>query len=136
MTPTRRSLLLVAAGLAVAILPSVGFRRTWPATVFFWAGSAAVLGADALLTPRRRDVVWEVEAPETLHVGSSGRLGLTLRMDTTRPLPAEVAVALSPDLAPQPPARALVSARTARFEWELVPERRGIARIEDLSRNL
>ncbi|HVP15322.1 MAG TPA: hypothetical protein VMS88_07245, partial [Terriglobales bacterium] len=132
MTPTRRALLLLAVGLAIAILPAAGLRRAWPATALFWAGAALLLGADALRCPRRGDVTFSIDAPRALHAGGREPLGLRVSIATPRPLPLEAAIGLSDDLAAQPALRGAAGREPAALAWELVPSRRGLARLETL----
>ncbi|HEV7516500.1 MAG TPA: hypothetical protein VGR07_09395, partial [Thermoanaerobaculia bacterium] len=71
MRPTRRAVLVAAAGLLVALLPTIA-PRLWPAWPIFLGGFALALGADGLLAPRRRQVACTVELPAALAIGEEG----------------------------------------------------------------
>ena len=56
MRPTRRAILLAALGLPVALLPVVIHPRLWALWPAYLGLLALALGADALLSPRRKEV--------------------------------------------------------------------------------
>jgi uncharacterized protein (DUF58 family) len=137
MRPTRRAVLVAAAGLAVALLPTIE-PWLWPAWPLFLGGFALALGVDGLLAPRRRQVTCTVELPGTLAIGETGVALLSVRVPSPRPLAVTVAVDLSEKLVPQPPLRgtiggtdvtaeagAAADAGVATFACPLVPTRRG-----------
>jgi uncharacterized protein (DUF58 family) len=129
MRPTRRAVFVAAAGLAVALLPTIA-RWLWPAWPIYLAGFALALGADGLLAPRRRQVVCAVELPGTLAIGETGVALLSVRVPSPRPLPVTVAVDLSEKLMPQAPLRGVIGAATTDspvviLSCPLVPTRRG-----------
>lgn len=131
MVPSRRALALLAIGLAVALLPAVGFPRAWPAVALAWAVTAVALVAGALFTPRRGEIAWTLALPGALHVGARGRMVLDVGVPR-RAVMVEAAVGLSDDLTPQPPQRARVTDAPIRLEWTLAPTRRGTASVETL----
>ena len=54
--PTRRGILLAAAGAVPAALPAVAADWLWPAWVFFCGAVLCLLGADFIFSPSRRKV--------------------------------------------------------------------------------
>ena len=130
MRPTRRAILLAALGLPVALLPVLVHPRLWTLWPAYLGLLALALGADALLSPRRREVSGAVEIPGTLYIGDEEEAVLTVRVPSPRRLPVTVAVDLSERLAPQPPLRGRVAGGAAEMRFRLVPLRRGRIVVE------
>jgi uncharacterized protein (DUF58 family) len=130
--PTRRTLVLLAAGMLVALLPAAGVPRAWPLLVAFWGAAAVALGADAILSPRAGDLDCESEWPDALHVGGSEPLTITVTLAGARRVPLELALDLSDGFETQPHQSGTASGEPARFTWALAPVRRGVATIEGL----
>jgi uncharacterized protein (DUF58 family) len=130
MRPTRRAILLAALGLPVALLPVLVHPRLWTLWPAYLGLLALALGADALLSPRRREVSGAVEIPGTLYIGDEEEAVLTVRVPSPRRLPVTVAVDLSDRLAPQPPLRGRVAGGAAEMRFRLVPLRRGQIVVE------
>jgi uncharacterized protein (DUF58 family) len=128
--PTRRSILVLAAGLAVALLPALGLTKSWPAIVTFWGVMALVLAVDALRSPSRHLLSRRLIAPQALHVGANESLALELSTRASRPLEVEAVIGVSPDLGRPSPLEARVGAEPVRIEWTVVPSRRGVAHID------
>jgi uncharacterized protein (DUF58 family) len=120
----------MAVGFLAVLLPTVGFPTTWPVVPFFWGGVALAFGIDAVLSPRRKSLTFDVRAPETLYIGERDRLRVSVRLPTRRSLSVRAMVDLSDDLEPQPEARGRVSGELAELEWDLVPARRGTVEVE------
>ena len=120
----------MALGILVALLPAFGFGQTWPMTPLLWGGFALAFGIDALLSPRRRGLRWELFTPEVLYIGRAEALALSVTIPSSRPLVCEVSLELSADLAPQGNAHGHISAEAFEFEWDLVPRRRGTVEVE------
>jgi uncharacterized protein (DUF58 family) len=132
MRPTPLGVTLAAAGFVVALLPTVGLPRAWPALPLFWGVLILCLGVDALLLPRRRRLGWDVEVPDTLYIGERDRLTLTARLERARSVPVEARLDLSDDLEPQPTLRQRFEDGSASFRFDLVPRKRGTAKAEVL----
>lgn len=130
MRPTRRAILLAALGLPVALLPVVLHARLWTLWPAYLGLLALALGADALLSPRRKEVSGAVEIPGTLYIGDEEEGVLTVRVPSPRRLRITVAVDLSDRLEPQPPLRGRVTQGSAEMRFRLVPLRRGRIVVE------
>jgi len=118
--------------MAVALLPALGFPRTWPLLTVLWGAAVVAYGADALLSPRRTAVSWDLQTPATLYIGERAVAVATVRVSSRRPVPVELVLDLSEELEPQPSVVGMGSAPGSTFDWELVPRRRGTVEIERL----
>lgn len=104
IAPTRRALLLGAAGLPVALLPALGLTRLWGAWAALAAATLAALLADALLAAAPRRLAVAVRLPDRLAVGRAGAARVSVAAGGRRPAPRaiEVLLELHEDLAPEP----------------------------------
>ena len=132
MRPTLRLVLLAAAGLPVSLGATLIDPRLWPAWVGYLAGILLLGGVDALLGLPRRRLVLEAEAPDTLYMGDSDPLILSLRArGWRRTARLELLVDLGAELEPVAPGAAAVApGQVARVELPLIARRRGTAHIE------
>jgi len=130
MRPTRRAIFVAALGLVVALLPTVISSRLWPFWPISLGGFLLALGADALLSPRRREVACEVEMPGTLYIGEEASAVLRLLVPSPRPVPVTVVVDLSDRLEPQPPLSGRISAEGGTLHCRLIATRRGRVMVE------
>lgn len=130
MRPTRRAILLAALGLGVALLPILVSDRLWPLWPVYLGGMALALGIDALAAPRKRDVSFSLDLPNTLYIGEEDEARLTVKIPSRRRVPVTVAVDLSDRLEPQPLLRARASREGAELRVRLVPTRRGRVMVE------
>lgn len=132
MRPTLRLVLLVAAGLPVSLGATLIDARLWPAWVGYLAGVLLLGGVDALLGLPRRRLVIEAEAPDTLYMGETDPLVLSVRArGWRRTARLELLVDLGAGLAPVAPGTAAVPpGEAARVEVPLTPRRRGTAMVE------
>ncbi|MBI5170261.1 MAG: DUF58 domain-containing protein [Candidatus Eisenbacteria bacterium] len=132
MTPTRRSLALLGAGLAFALLPAFGVAGAWPWIVAGWVLGVAVLVADAAFSARTGDLEWTLDTPSVLYVGESGPATLTWEAPSPRPMLVRATLDLSDVLAPQAESHAIAGPEGVRLSWPLTPSRRGRATVEAL----
>jgi uncharacterized protein (DUF58 family) len=132
--PTARCLALFAAGLPLALLPSLLTPRLWAAWAAFLAAALLLAGVDALLVRRPRELASDVEAPGRLYIGDEGTARVVLRLaGAGRGVDAEALLDVGPDLAPLPPASLPVPAGgSAEASFPVLPRRRGTHRIERL----
>ncbi|MCP3961431.1 MAG: DUF58 domain-containing protein [bacterium] len=134
MRPTRRALILAAAGLPLALLPTTVAPELW----VIWAGYGALLLAavavDAVFCRRARELDIEVTLPEHLYVDDpdGGEAVVRLALPTARAVTADVTLDLAERLEPAEPQRAELSANPVEVRLALRPKRRGPARIETL----
>jgi uncharacterized protein (DUF58 family) len=130
IVPTRRAVLLAAAGFPVALLPALVAAALWP----LWAGalalSVAALVAEALLGRPPRDLAVHGRAPAVLYIGEENVLELELRATWGRRVEVEVVCDFDDLLATQAPRRAeLAGTGASVVPIPLVPRRRGTAEV-------
>jgi uncharacterized protein (DUF58 family) len=134
MRPTGLAIALAAGGLLIALLPAAVEPRLWPLWPLFLGAFAALLGAEALLLPRRRGVTVAAEVPRTLAIGEGGTAHLTVTVPSARRLAVRVALDLSDLLVPQPAQTALgatgETGLACALKFALVPTRRGVVAVE------
>jgi len=133
MRPTTRSVLLLASGFPLALLPALVLPRLWPLWIAFLAVAGLAIGLDAVLLPGAKALRAEAELPSLLLVGQEGeavvRLGLEGGAGTRG---VRVLADLSDNLAPQPPQVSRLERGEATLALRLVPVRRGRAVLERL----
>jgi len=137
VAPTKRGIALVAAGLLVAVVPSIVTVRLWPLWLLAVAATAGAMALDAVLCPRRRDLDVDVAAPGTLPIGEPGEAVVHLGCSGRRGRVAAALLDVAPPLAPADGVSVeLADAGAGRLRGRatvpLVPERRGTAVIERL----
>lgn len=131
--PSRKTLLLVALGLGLAVVPVLVDRGLWIVWVGAWALLLLALVADFLGLARLADLDLRLELPDTLYMGESSDLRLYLSWRDRplgRPISTDIKVDLSPTLAPAPPQRLHLTDASTPVAVPLTPLRRGTARIE------
>jgi uncharacterized protein (DUF58 family) len=130
--PTRRALILAAAGFVLAVLPTVVATELW----ILWAGYGALLAIalalEAFSCRRARELVVDLEIPRLLYVGSGGELVARLALPTARPVAAELAVDLDAIFEPVEPRSLTLAAAAVEVRLPLLPRRRGPASVEAL----
>ncbi|ANM29832.1 hypothetical protein ABI59_09950 [Acidobacteria bacterium Mor1] len=132
MHPTQRAIGTFAAGLAISLIPALGFTRAWPVVIVVWGAYLLVLGIDGVRCPRRRNLRWEVQRPEALYVGQFAAFGLELSTVSGPNVPMRMAVDLSDNLTPHRDVSGLATRETSILEYPLEPVRRGTATLETL----
>ena len=132
MRPTRTAIVVMALASVFAILPALGFPRTWPMVPVAWCVFGVLFIVDAVVSPRRGSVRVETRELDELHVGKAERFDVRVRARSWRTVPLEAALDLSEELEPQPHVHGVLGAGEAPEElaFELVPRRRGTARVE------
>ena len=128
--PTRRAIVLMAAGAPVALIIGLLAPGFWTAA---GAWVAAVLGlclADALLGAAPRDAELSLEAPAAVGIAGQARLGLRLAFRGRGPLTAAIALEANDRLAIAPDRITLkLRGGEARDDARLIPLRRGNGEI-------
>ena len=134
MQPTMRSVLLLTAGLPVALLPSLLAERLWPIWVALLTVTLLLMGLDALLLLPWRRARLEVFSPSRIYIGTEGELEVEVETaDWSRGTAIEVLCDLDEDLERQPARTLRVPARgQARISVPLRPKRRGVLQLETL----
>jgi uncharacterized protein (DUF58 family) len=132
--PTRRAVLLFALGVPIAFLLVILHRNLWRFSFDFGALVLIMLGADALLTLRRRGLAVEVALPDSLYVGEAGEIRLQL---TTNRHPRAIVVEVlaeqrGPLDSPEVRVAELLPSTHAKLLLPLLPRRRGQVHVDRL----
>lgn len=133
--PTRRAVMVMAAGVPVALLIGVSMPAGWIAGPSWIAGVLLLIGLDALASGSRTGLRLDEPPAVSAAVGRPGLIGLMLRFAPKGPAPRWVESALSgePRLGIEDHfPRADVEDRTAALAFPFRPERRGSASFDDL----
>src|SRR5262249_25066869 len=128
IVPTRRAVVLLAAGFPVALLPALVAGPLWPAWAAVLAGALATMAAELLLATAPERVAVEARLPEALYVGGRDVLGPEVRAGarTTR---FDLVCDFDDTLVEQPAVRLAAGPEPATAEVPLVPRRRGTAAV-------
>lgn len=133
--PSRRAVIVLAAGAPVALLAGVLTPVGWLAGPVWIAGVVLLFALDAVLGGSRGGLNLDPPEPVRAAVGRPGLIGLTARFDTPGRAPTAVEAALSGDtrlgLADEP-RHAGVQNHVAVLAFPFTPERRGDAMVNDL----
>ncbi len=130
LAPTRRAVVLLAAGFPLALLPALAGTSVVWAWAAPLAASVAALAVDLLLSAPVRRLALEAHVPSELYVGDRDTLRLEVRAPSRRAIHVDVVCDLDASLVPQPVTRVLVGARPTAVEIPLVPCRRGTAKVQ------
>lgn len=133
MRPTLRAVLLLAAGIPVALLPAVVDARLAVAWVAFLALALLAFGADAIACPRARALRCRAEPPPTLWIGEPDAMPVSIELPGGARREVELLADLDPDFEPQPlRAVALGPGGAGAARIPLVPRRRGLLEVRAL----
>jgi uncharacterized protein (DUF58 family) len=127
--PTRRAVLLLAAGFPLALLPALVRASLWPVWAAVLAGAAAAMVADLLLSLWPGHLSLEVNPPTALYVGDQDVLTLQISTAGRRAAAVEVVCDFDDTLAAQPSTRLIAGREPASVLVPLVPRRRGTAAV-------
>lgn len=132
--PTRRAIVLVAAGAPFALAPTLVSPRLWTLWAAYVLITGLALAIDLVLAPRPRGLRVEVTAPARLLVGHSEPLRVAVVSPARRVASwLQLLVPLEEPLAPvDAVAGTLPAGGTLEFAVPLDARRRGTARIETL----
>ncbi len=124
--PTRRAILLMAAGAPVALLIGLLSPGYWAITGAWVALILSLILVDALIGPTRSDSEIEIEAPAAIGVGSRGEARVAATFVQQAPRGAAAALEANDllDLSP-----GLVDLRNGNARIEITPLRRGRGQI-------
>lgn len=131
--PTRRAVILMAAGAPAALAAGVLTPAGWLAGPIWIAALALLIALDALTAGSRAALT--VEAPEAVRaaVGRADDVTLQARFSGTAPAGLEAVLSGSPRLGLEEGVRrARVADRGAEIVFPFTPDRRGDATLEDL----
>jgi uncharacterized protein (DUF58 family) len=125
--PTLRAVLLFSATVPLALVILAVNPGLWPISLDFGVFVMVLIGIDALLCTRFRDLQVTHAVPARLFIGNEGALHLTIAQEgQTRAVPFEALLEQRGNLAP-PAVRRLVGtvAQAASVSLPIVPKRRG-----------
>lgn len=130
--PTRRSVLLMAAGVPVCLVVAVAAPSLWSVALVWVLAVLALMALDGWMAPSARSAAFSLQAPgQFAAVSGAEPAALTLAFAGKAPRRVEATLATNPKLAAAPVrARAAVDAGTARLGFQLSALRRGEGRIE------
>lgn len=133
--PTRRAVMVMAAGVPVALLVGVLTASGWLVGPAWIAGVILFVAIDAISTGSRRRLRLDEPQPVRAAVGRPGLVELTLRFAAPGPSPRTIEAALSGAARlrlDEARSRAPVTDRTAGVAFPFTPDRRGMASLGDL----
>lgn len=132
ISPTRRAVLIMAAGAPLALALGLIAPGLWSAGLAWILAVIGLIGLDALLAPSARSVTLDLQSPDHLPAaaqGGSAELGVAFQGRAPRRL--EAALETNANLSAAPPrADVLVHGREARHAFALAPVRRGAGSID------
>jgi len=131
MQPTKRAVVIVLAGLPLALLPVLVWTNLWPVWMAMWAVFLVASGVDLVLLPKRKRLGVTFDIPETLYLGTDEPASAMVAI-AGRKSPVQVWMKLdvSDNLAPLPPMVAGVAASPAEYRFALRAVRRGKTFVE------
>ncbi len=127
--------MLVAVGIALAVVPALMAPDLWLIWLVAWAALLLAMLFDFVGLARLADLRLQVVLPDTLYMGETSDLALDFTwqdLPWSRPVTTEIKVDLSATLAPTAPRRTTLTAATTRVLIPLRPLRRGTAMIESV----
>jgi uncharacterized protein (DUF58 family) len=130
MIPTRRAVLLMAAGAPVALLLAVFQPALWFAGLVWIPAVITLFLADWLFAPRLP--VLEVQCPGVIQVGEPLIVGIAIDPGRRTPRGLELALSTGPKFRPVADNRLFVGADEERPALAFTPLRRGTDAIERL----
>ncbi|WP_374470643.1 DUF58 domain-containing protein [Phenylobacterium sp.] len=129
--PTRRAILLTAAGAPLALAMAVAAPQLWVAAGAWVVMAAGLMLADALLSAKPAAATLAVSAPRTAGVGRPEAAEVTAASEGGAPQQVEVALGGNDRLAVSPVRQVVrLASGSARATFELAPGRRGEGRLE------
>ena len=129
IVPTRRAVLLLAAGFPLALLPALLRPGLWPLWLAALATTAAAFTMEALLGGPSTPVAVQARGPAALYVGADDVLHLELGGHWRQRTRVEVLCDFGETLEPQPAAHVWAGRAPARAATFLRPRRRGRAAV-------
>ncbi len=131
--PTRRAIVLTAAGAPVALAVALAAPQLWAAAGAWVLMVIGLMLADTLLAARPGALTLAVRAPKVLGVGRGGTAEVAASFERRGPREIELALGANERLAVNPgQQRARLSGGRAEARFTLSPERRGDGRLERL----
>lgn len=131
--PTRRAILLAAAGAPVALAVALAAPQLWGVAALWVLAVAALMAADGLLAAPAHRLRLEVRAPALLDIGRQAPAELAAAFDGHGPRALDLALETSENLAALPGQTTLdLRDRQARAQVALEGLRRGEGRIAAL----
>lgn len=129
---TRRAVLLLTAGLVIAVLPAVIDDSIWVGWAAFVLLAIAAFLSDVVLTPGAARFETAVEAPQSFGIGTQARLAIAVVGPLQRPFEVEILVDLDDELVPVPSATRTMESGRIDVAFPLCARRRGLHAIQAL----
>ncbi len=131
MRPTLRTVLVFVAGFPVSLVAVLVSERLWSVWASYLGMSIVLLAIDAVLSLPRKRIDVEVDAPETLYIGSEDPLRLTVTAPVARgPVAVDVLCDFNDRLDRQAVQTVTVqSGAPGTLDLVLRPKRRGTATL-------
>ena len=131
--PSRRAVLLTAAGAPVALAVAVAAPQLWIVALGWILFAAGLSLVDLALAPPRSRLSAAWTAPPSLGVGRAGEARLALQLSGGGERPVEVAVCAAGPLSAEPERRSVaLQDGEATADFRLTAARRGEGRIDGL----
>ncbi len=132
--PTRRAIALFCAGVPASLAIVLIDQSLWQWGAVVPVLAVFVIGVDAVLAPRARDIAIDVQLPDVLYIGESDDLQVALGHAASAPAShCRVLVELSgPCQQPPPRGTDLLPGQTSYLSMEVTPERRGEVLLQAL----
>ena len=130
IVPTRRAVLVLAAGFPLALLPALLNASLWTFWAALLAGTIAALAAELLLSVGPGQVSLDARPPAALYVGDQDALTLRVSVAGSRSVAMEAVCDFDETLEPQPAARLRAGRGAPPVRVPLVPRRRGTATVQ------
>lgn len=130
LRPTRRAIAIAALGFALAAIPAVVWPSLWGVWPLFWTALLAGIAADVVAIPFRSRAACRVAVPQTLFIGETGDVVLTLATASPASLRTEILLDVSALLGSVPPLRTRVGRKPVETRIPIRAARRGVAVVE------
>jgi len=133
--PSRRAVIVMAAGAPVALLAGVLTPAGWLAGPLWIAAVVLLVSLDALTSSSREGLILDAPDPVRAAVGRPGVVGLTLRFASPGRAPSAVEAALSGEQRlglDDAPRLVAVAGKGVALAFLFTPARRGAASLDEL----
>jgi uncharacterized protein (DUF58 family) len=134
MYPTRRAILLFAAGIPPSLLLIAANENLWPVPVLWLILAFFLLGIDLILAARPDQLALSLHEPPLLYIGDSDPLTLEIAAELDRPLDLDVSMEADPLLERLPDVTLTAAPDSiVRHDYLLTPLGRGTAMIRSMT---
>ena len=128
--PTRRVVVMVAAGVPVCLVVGLFAPTLWAVGLVWIAAGVALMLLDGMLAAAPRDLDLDLQAPSTLSVNATGEARLELGFRRRTPHAVDVSLETGPELEARPAYAHLMPRSEGSIRFTLHPARRGERRLD------